>query len=123
MSNSKYFLIQFTMLAIYASIVVSCHKETPPPSPIGKWETVQAFGYKYQHEFKTDGQTCRRLPEAFGTTAFCYDYQFDNSTMAMTINTNAVETWQWSFVCDDVADVTVTLPDSSVQRYILKRTN
>lgn len=113
-----------TMYLIMFSVIFnSCHKENEPPSIIGKWETVQAFGIPWEHEFKKDEQTCRRSPETFGNTAFCYDYKYGDLSMTMTIYTNEIERWKWSFVGNDIADIVVTFADSTVQRYILKRIN
>lgn len=113
-------LLMVGFLIWVGSMYFGCTKD-PKPTVVGKWETVQAFGLKWEYEFKTDGQTCRRAPEAFGTTAFCWAYDTDGNIV--TIHANTVETWAWEFVCDDVADVLVTLPDGEKQRFILKRIN
>ena len=105
---------------MYFFIVASCHKD-PQPTVVGKWETVEAVGLRWEYEFKRDGQSCRRAPDAFGTTAFCWPYDVNGTTV--TIQTNTVEIWEWVFVCDDVADVLVTLPNGEKQRFILKKTN
>lgn len=118
--QSTFNLLTVIAFAVYFITLAACHKD-PKPTVVGKWETVQAFGLAWEYEFKPDGQTCRRAPEAFGTTAFCWEYDVDGSTV--TINANTVETWEWEFVCDDVADVSVTLPDGEKQRFILKRIN
>lgn len=118
--QSRLNFLSVIAFAVYFTTLAACHKD-PKPTIVGKWETVQEFGLAWEHEFKTDGQTCRRAPEVFGTTAFCWEYYVDGSTV--TINANTVEIWQYEFVCDDVADVLVTLPDGEKKRFILKRIN
>lgn len=121
MKNSVSVLRIFAAILLILSIMSSCKKEEKP-SVLGTWETIQAFGYAYEYEFKEDGQTCRRLPEVFGTTAFCYGYEFDRNDGTMVTYANRVEKWEWEFVCEDVAKVKVLIDSSDVvQYYILNR--
>lgn len=121
-STPVWAFIQITALAIYFFAVASCHKDNSP-SVFGNWETVNAIGYQWQYNITDGGQLCKKLPEIFPATSFCFDYAVDASGDVVTVFAPSVESWRWSFVCDDVADVVVTLPDSSIQRFILKRIN
>lgn len=107
-------LIAFTTLSS-----LNCTKDQKP-TYFGKWETVQAFGVAFEYNIEKGGQFCQKAPEVFGQTSFCYDYSTPTDT-ELIVQGNQVSTWVWSFVCSDVADVTVTLDDSTVQRIILKK--
>lgn len=111
-------LIIPTFLAIAILVFSECKKEQQP-SIVGQWETVESLGYKWDFDIDDDGQFCRSLAEAFGTTQFCFPYLITGSELIL--NAPVVERWSILFVCDDVADITITYPDDSVQRMILKR--
>lgn len=107
------FLILFAGL-----LTLGCHKETKP-SFLGKWETVTTVGFKFEYEI-TPSSHCRKLPEYFGDTSFCYPYdKIDDNTIF--VKSPANETWSFEFLGDQVADVWVTLQDGEKQQFILKR--
>lgn len=118
MKNSKYLLIQITMLTVYFSIVAACTKDQKP-TVYGTWETVSAFGTKWEYSLVKEGQFCKKAPEYFPDTSFCFDYSVTDNKVVVDAPDD--ETWVWEFVCEDVADVTVTYIDGSIQRFILKR--
>lgn len=114
----KIFLI--ALIAVAGILASGCHKE-PKPSFLGKWRTVTTVGFKFDYEI-TPLSHCRKLPEYFGETSFCYPYQkIDDNTIV--VNSQYPERWVFSFLgeCDESADVFVTLPDSSKQEFILIR--
>jgi hypothetical protein len=116
---------QFAKLAIlicgfmaFTVFTPSCEKDHQP-TIYGQWETVQAFGYKWEYKIPKHGQLCRKLPEAFGETSFCFDYEIEGDVMS--INAPVIEVWKITFICENVAEITVTYPDSSITNLILKR--
>lgn len=90
-------------------------------TPYGEWETVNAVGYKWEYSIEKNGQFCKSLPEQFPLTSFCFDYQMASNGLNMTINSPDKEAWEFTPVCEDVADVSVTYPSGEVVRFILKR--
>jgi len=124
MKQHHFNLFTVAMVALYFVAVAACHKD-PKPTVYGNWETVNAVGFHWYYDIAADGDLCKRLPEYFPDTAFCYDYDVvvTNDATTVTVHTPTPETWVWDFVCDDVADVTVTMPDGEIQRFILKKIN
>jgi hypothetical protein len=110
---------QIFIIAAILFALQSCKKE-PLPTYFGKWETVQAFGVAYEYTITQGGQFCYKAPEVFGQTSFCYDFSPTSNT-ELIVNGNQVANWHWEFICPDVADVLVTLDDSTKQRIILKK--
>lgn len=116
-------LLMIGYLAWVASMYFGCTKE-PQPNVFGHWETVNAIGFKWEYTITQGGQFCKRLPEYFPDTSFCFDYDVaDDGDNTTTITAPTAETWTWEFVggCPDVADVSVTLATGEKQRFILKR--
>jgi len=112
---------QILYLVFFAGLLtLGCHKQ-PKPSFLGKWETVTTVGFKWEYDISSN-TNCRKLPEYFGETLFCYPYDIgDDNTFV--VHTPEPEVWEFNFVddCGDVADVWVTLPDGEKQQFILKR--
>lgn len=114
-------LLMFGFL-LWVGFMMACHKEKKP-AVYGNWETVNAVGFHWEYKFTNEGQFCRRLPEYFPDTSFCFSFQVDKAGTTTIIATPESETWIWDFVADDVADVNVTRADGEKQRFILKRRN
>lgn len=113
--NKKTFL-----LILFAVLLFGCHKE-PKPTFVGKWSTVTTVGFKFDYDILAGGYHCRKLPEVFGETSFCYPYDVVDET-TIVIKAPVVERWTFEFLgCGEVADVFVTLEDSTKQEFILKR--
>lgn len=119
--NSKRFNILriFVFLAYFGVLSLGCHKD-PEPTFYGRWETVTTTGFEFEYQIDQGGEHCRRLPEYFGQTSFCYPFTVQADDV-LIVNGNQVETWVWEFLDDDVADVTVTYEDQTKQRFILKK--
>ena len=112
-----FLLLTCALPSILAITVSSCHKE-PEPTYFGDWESVSAFTPLYEYQI-TPEQFCRKVPEYF-PISFCFEFAPQNDSIFVVNNPDA-ETWHWKFVCDNVADVTVTSPTADTKRMILKR--
>ena len=99
--------IAFAIASIFglALTVTSCCKEDQP-SIYGEWETVQALGYEWDYRVDKGGQFCRTLEPVFPNTTFCYDYEWDGSTLTVHAPQN-LQQWIWDFECPTVAVVTI----------------
>jgi len=96
-----------------------CKKE-PLPHPIyGEWETVNAVGFKWEYNIQEDGFFCRSLPEYFGETKFCYNYQRVDDTLF--IQANSPERWTLQIQTRDAILVTSTLEGGNVDAFLLNR--
>ena len=105
------------LLSGIIALLSSCKKDVF--TPYGKWETVEAVGYKWEYSIEKNGQFCKSLPSEFPLTSFCHDYQIAANGLTMTVFAPTQEAWEFSPVCEDVADVTVTYSSGEVVRFIM----
>lgn len=120
MKKTTFNLLKVIAFAAYFFWLAACRKDDKP-TVYGHWETVNAVGFNWEYVITKDAQLCKRLPEYFPDTSFCFDFDVDGDVV--TVHAPTVETWHWEFVADDVADVNVTLAGGEKQRFILKRIN
>lgn len=114
----KAFFLNFYPLCLTAAIIIGlqtqCKKE-PAPEIFGNWQTISpGFQWHYQID---QTQFCRTLPEYFGETQFCFNYQTTGDTL--NLNFNQPEKWIWDILEKDVAVITNVTKGES---YIVKRT-
>ena len=115
-------IIQLCLCLIGCHLIftaVSCKKEDPFPIH-GKWETINAVGFKWDYDIQKNGQACKALEEYFPGTSFCFDYRISADTLF--IYGQSPEVWIWEFECEDVAVVTATVgPENEVSKFVLSR--
>ena len=110
--------VLFSMFFLFT--VAACHKD-PKPEVFGTWETVSAVGFKWEYTITRDAQFCKRLPEYFPDTSFCFDYEVDANGTVVDVDAPNAENWTWEFMAEDLADVVVRYADSTSERIIIKR--
>lgn len=101
----KKLFFNIAIAAVLALSITACCKEDKP-SIYGEWETVQALGYEWDYRVDKGGQFCRTLEPVFPNTTFCYDYEWDGSTLTVHAPQN-LQQWIWDFECPTVAVVTI----------------
>lgn len=107
------------LLIAIITLLISCKKDIF--TPYGEWETVNSVGYKWEYAIEKNGQFCKSLPDQFPLTSFCHDYQMATNGLNMTVFAPDEESWVFTPVCEDVADVSVTYQNGEVVRFIIKR--
>jgi len=116
------FALSCALLAFLLSIALSygCKKE-PLPHPIyGEWETVNAVGFKFDYKIQEGGLFCRSLPEYFGNTWFCFDYNRQADTLFVNIEADP-ERWVLDFQTRDAVLVNVKKESGSTDAFLLVR--
>ena len=106
-----------SILFLVALLLQSCKKEQEP-EVFGDWETISAVGFKWEYRIERSGLFCRTLPEYFDTW-FCFDFEQGGNTLI--VYAAKEEVWKWEFEADDVAVVTVKIPDEQDQMFVLRR--
>lgn len=85
--------LSVAVVAFVVLLAASCYRE-PEPEVYGSWGTI-SDGFKWEYRIQRGGFFCRKLPELFQETIFCYE--FTNDGERLEIDTPGHESWEYSF--------------------------
>lgn len=109
-------------ISLFAFAISTGCKKDNMDLHVGKWETVNAIGFKWEYNIGSDGRWCRALPKDFGNVEFCYPYTETGENKIKVQYQDSVFFWQFNFHASTVAEITTTNTKGKVlETLILKK--
>lgn len=91
------------MLILLLFCLIGCKKEPQSECKVcGEWVTLAPTFAQWEYKIDEDGLFCRKLPEVFQNTTFCYDFGIMNYD-SILVKAEVEEWYVFKFETEDVA--------------------